>query len=169
MYLSETAKNTDTGGKYFLALMLLMGLIIFISNSLIAAPADTIAVIAKHPESSERSVYQVNFVVSKPIPAKAIIRVTFPDEFDLSDLMIAGSTTINGGFDMSVNKQVATIKRSGLGKEIPANARVDLKFAIVKNPDQPADNYKIVIEILDDSEKSLLRSETYQKILPAKE
>jgi hypothetical protein len=169
MYLSETYKNTDTGSKVLLVLMLLMSILIFAGKSVIAAPADTIEVIARHPESGERSTYQINFKVSKQIPAKAVIRITFPDEFDLSDLIVAGSTTINGGFDLSVNKQVATIRRSGLGKEIPANTKVDIKFAIVKNPDQPADNYKIVIELLDVNEKSFLRSEKFQKILPAKE
>ena len=61
------------------------------------------------------------------------------------------------------------MKRSGLGKEIPANNKVDVKFAIVKNPDQPADNYKILIEILDNGELNILKRETSQKILPAKE
>jgi hypothetical protein len=168
MYLFETNKNTMRGSKYAFSLVILLGLILFAGNSVSALPADTVVVIARHPESGERSTYQINFQVSTPIPAKAIIRVTFPDEFDLSDLIIAGSTTINGGFDLSVNKQVVTMKRSGLGREIPANEKVDVKFAIVKNPGQPSDNYKIVIEILDAEEKSFIRSEKFQKILPAK-
>ena len=61
------------------------------------------------------------------------------------------------------------MKRSGLGKDIPVNEKVDVKFAIVKNPDQPADNYKIVIEILGNDEINILKRETSQKILPAKE
>lgn len=169
MYLYETYKNTVRGSRYAFLLAILAGLIPFAGNSVIALPADTVEVIARHPELGERSTYQINFQISKPIPAKAIIRVTFPDEFDLSDLIIVGSTTINGGFDLSVNKQVVTMKRSGLGREIPANEKVDVKFAIVKNPGQPSDNYKIVIEILDAAEKSFIRSEKFQKILPAKE
>lgn len=165
MYLSETYKNIRT---IVYTLVILVGLIFFAGNSVMAFPADTVEVIARHPESGERSTYQINFVVSKPIPAKAIIRVTFPDDFDLSDLMIAGSTTINGGFDLSVNRSVVTMKRSGLGREILANEKVDVKFAIIKNPDQPSDNYKIVIEILDAEEKSFIKSERFQKILPAK-
>lgn len=169
MYLSETYKRTARRNKYFLILMLLIGLIISTGNSILAVPADTIEVIAKHPESGESSIYQINFVVSKPIPPKALIQVTFPNGFDLSNLMIAGSTTINGGFELKVNKQVVTMKRSGLGREVHANERGDVKFAIVQNPNQPADNYKIVIEILDNEEKSILRKETLQKIIPAKE
>jgi len=165
MYLSETNKNT---GKIIYALVIMVGIILLAGNSVMAVPADTVEVIARHPESGERSTYQINFEVSKPIPVNAIIRVIFPDEFDLSDLIIAGSTTINGGFDLSVNRQVVTMKRSGLGKEIPANAKADVKFAIIKNPDQPSDNYKIIIEILDAEEKSFIRSEKAHKILPAK-
>jgi len=169
MYLSETHKKNETGGKYLFVIMLIIGLIISKSDSIMAVPADTIDVIAKHTEIAKSSVYQINFIVSKPIPVKAIIRVIFPDEFDLSDLMIAGSTTINGGFDLIVDKQVVTMKRSGLGREIPANEKVDVKFAIVKNPNQPADNYKIIVEILDNEEKSILKRETLQKIYSAKE
>ena len=89
MYLSETCKNISTKSRYVFVLLILAGLILFTDKIGIAAQADTVEVIARHPESGERSTYQVNFKVSKPIPAKAIIRVTFPDEFDLSDLVIA--------------------------------------------------------------------------------
>ncbi|UCE07713.1 MAG: hypothetical protein JSW07_06695, partial [bacterium] len=150
-------------------LMLLMGLMFSTSNFVVAAPADTIQVVPKHAQSGKSSIYQINFVVSKPIPPKAIIRVTFPEEFDLSDLMIAGSTTINGGFDLTVDKQLVTMKRSGLGREIAANEKVNVKFAIVKNPKQSADNYKIMVEILDEEEKSILKEEKLQKIIPAKQ
>jgi len=168
MYLYETYKNTVRASKYAFSLAILVGLILFAGNSVSALPADSVEVIARHPESGERSTYQINFQISKPIPAKTIIRVTFPDEFDLSDLIIAGSTTINGGFDLSINRQIVTIKRSGLGREIPANEKVDLKFAIVKNPAQPSDDYKIVIELLDKDEINILKKESVQKILPVK-
>ncbi len=169
MYLSETYKNTDTKGKYHFTLLLILILVPLANNSALATPADTIEVIARHPESGKSSIYQLNFVLSKSIPPKAIIRVTFPDEFDLSDLMIAGSTTINGGVDLNVEGQVVTMRRSGLGRKIPANEKVDVKFAIVKNPEQPAENYKIIIEILDNGEKTILTQEKLQKILPAQE
>ena len=79
MYLYETYKNTFRESKYALSLAILVGLILFAGNSVSALPADTVEVIARHPESGDRSTYQINFEVSKPIPAKAIIRITFPD------------------------------------------------------------------------------------------
>ncbi len=169
MYLSETYKKPNTKCNFILVLMLLIGLVISTTDLVIAVPEDTVEVIAKNPEISKSSVYQINFVVSKPIPPRAIIRVTFPDEYDLSDLMIAGSTTMNGGFVLKVDQQVATMRRSGLGREIPANEKVDIKFAIVKNPKQPADDYNIKVEILGEDEKSILKEDKKQKIIPAKE
>jgi hypothetical protein len=166
MYLSETFRGSETGFKSFLLLILMTTMLTFLMSSAMALPADSIEVIAKHPESAANSIYQVKFSVSKPIPASAMFRVTFPPEFDLSDLLIAGSTTINGGFEIAVEKQVVVMKRSGLGKELPANQTADLKFAIVKNPGKPADDYKILIEILDGAEKSIIRAEKNQKILP---
>ncbi len=169
MYLSETYKKSNTKCKFLLVLMLLIGSLISTSDLAIAVPEDTVEVIAKNPEISKSSVYQINFVVSKPIPPRAIIRVTFPDEYDLLDLMIAGSTTMNGGFILKVDQQVVTMRRSGLGREIPANEKVDIKFAIVKNPKQPADDYNIKVEILGEDEKSILKEDKKQKIIPAKE
>ena len=44
MYLSETHKKNETGGKYLFVIMLIIGLIISKSDSIMAVPADTIAV-----------------------------------------------------------------------------------------------------------------------------
>lgn len=168
MYLSETRLNCKM--KRQISSMLIVTLI-WLTTSLSFAfpPADSIKVIAKHAEADANSIYQIGFVASRPIPPKAIIRVTFPPEFDLSELMIAGSTTINGGFEIKVEKQILTMKRSGLGREIPANEAVDVKFAIVKNPKRSGDDYKIVVEIADEGEKIILKKDELHKILPQKE
>ena len=168
MYLSETYKKYNKN-SFLLLLIFLIGLIISASEWAAAAPADTVEVIAKNPEVNKSSIYQINFIVSKPISPRAIIRVTFPNEFDLSDLMIAGSTTINGGFVINVDQQVVTMRRSGLGREIPANEKVDIKFAIVKNPKQASDNYDIKVEILGEDGKSILKEDKKQKIIPVNE
>ncbi len=169
MYLFKTYKKSLFQFSIILLLNFLFVFAIPASHLSAALPADTIEVIAKHPEISKSAIYQINFVVSKVIPSKAILRVLFPAGFDLSDLVIAGSTTINGGFILTVDGQVVTMKRSGLGREIPANEKVDIKFAIVKNPDQPADNYSITVEILSEDNKTIIKEEKKQKILPSKE
>lgn len=169
MYPSETYTSSNKKGKYLFILILMFTIIISTNYFALSVPADTIEVIAKYPETGKNSIYQINFIVSKAIHPRAGFRVTFSDGFDLSDLLIAGSTTINGGFDLSVEKQVVIIKRSGLGREIPANEKVDIKFAIVKNPREPRDDYKIVVEILDETEKSIVKQEKLLKVLPQKQ
>lgn len=168
MYLSETFNSADTKYKPFLVLILLI-FISFAQTHSLAAPSDSVEVVVKHQESGASSIYQINFALTKPIPPQAIIRITFSDEFDLSALLIAGSTTIKGGLEMKVEKQVVTMKRSGLGREIPANEKVDIKLAIVNNPKQPGDNYKIVVEVLDEHQTTIVKQEKLHKVLPATE
>ncbi len=169
MYLFETHENKLMGVSRGSVLIILLMLIIAPSTTSWASPSDSVAIVANHPEARSSSIYQVNFVIDKPIPAKAVFRIVFPASFDLSDLMIAGSSTINGGFTLQVEGQTVIIKRSGLGKPIPANQRADLKFAIVKNPPSPADDYEILVELLDEEEKPILKTSTKQKIIPEKQ
>lgn len=168
MYLSETYHRFETGKTRFIPILFFITIIYFFTSVASAAPADTVNVIARHPESSAKSIYKIEFRIEKPISPTAKLNVTFPAEFDLSELMIASSTTMNGGFDVEVNDQILTLKRSGLGREIKPNEKVDVKFAIVKNPLKPADNYRITVEIIED-ERSVLKQEKIHRILPEKE
>lgn len=166
MYLFETFRWNKAANKYVFLFILMISMLAVSIGPTMALPADSIEVVAKNPESTANSIYQLKFSISKPIPQNAMFRVTFPVEFDLSDLLIAGSATINGGFEIVVENKTVVMKRSGLGREIAANETADLKFAIVKNPGQPADDYTIVIEILDGEEKSIFKTEKKHKILP---
>lgn len=169
MYRYETKESKFMKIRCCSNLINLLIFLLTITSGSWAALADSVKIIAKHPEIRSSSIYQVNFVIDKPIPAKAAFRIVFPIGFDLSDLMIAGSSTINGGFTLQVEGQTVTIKRSGLGKEIPPNQPVDVKFAIVKNPAQAADDYEIQVELLDGSEKPILKTKTKHKIVPEKQ
>lgn len=168
MYLYETYHRFETGKARFIPILLFVTIIYFFTSVASAAPTDTVNVIARHPESNAKSIYKIEFRIDNPISPTAILKVTFPAEFDLSELMIASSTTMNGGFDVEVNDQMLTLKRSGLGREIKPNEKVDVKFAIVKNPLKPADNYRITVEIMED-ERSVLKQEKIHRILPEKE
>ncbi|MBC8184256.1 hypothetical protein H8E88_24440 [candidate division KSB1 bacterium] len=166
MYLYETFKRSDTRiiKRFFITLILSINIVF--GTSTFAAPEDTVTVEVKNPRAEARSIYQINFLISKPISHKAIIRVRFPIEFDLSKLLVAGSNTINGGFEMTVENDVVTIKRSGLGREIKANEKVDVKFAIVKNPIKADDNYSVQVEVFDDNNDSIIQKQETVKILP---
>jgi hypothetical protein len=166
MSLCETLKTSDTRIiKLFYISIIFLSNIIF-GTGILAATEDTIKVLVKTPQAEARSIYQINFAISKPISPKAIIRVTFPEEFNLSKLLVVGSNTINGGFEMKVDDRIVTIKRSGLGREIKANENVDIKFAIVKNPIRADNNYSVGIEVFNDSNQRIFQKQEMVKILP---
>ena len=157
MYLFETLISSDT--KFLKVFLILFLLSCTMANVSFALPADTIKVVARHPEAEAASLYQINFRVAKTISPQAVIQVRFPSEFDLSDLSIAGSSTINGGFELEVKNQLLILTRSGLGREITPNEKVDVKFAIVKNPAKANENYSIEIEIFNDKKESILKKQ----------
>lgn len=113
------------------------------------AASDTLRVRAIQPEASAISIYEVSFTLSQPLPADGSLILTFPQPFDLSRVVMAGSSTINGGFHVAVEGQRVILKRSGLGRVIPANTKVDVKFANVKNPLEAREDYAVRVEVLN--------------------
>ena len=169
MYLYETLMNSDTKAfkGFFIILILLLNFVVV--NTLLAIPEDTIKVVVKNPEAEAPSIYQINFKLSKPISPKAVIKIKFPLLFDLSGLLVAGSGSINGGFEMTTDNQLVTLKRTGLGEEIKPNKKVDVKIAIVINPEQAGEGYSIQIEVFDDNNKRIIQKQETFKILAKKE
>ncbi len=168
MYLLETLKVTDTkrirGG-----IVCVMFVLILLPVFAFSQQNEKLEVLAKNPEVEAASIYQIVFSIDEPIPQNAEIRVTFPEQFDLSELSVAGSNTINGGFDVEVSNQNVKLTRSGLGREINPNEEVDVKFAIVKNPTEPNDQYLIEVEVVVEEQESIFKKESQIKIVPKKE
>ena len=121
----------------------------FSSLSASGATIDSLSVKPVNPEAEAITIYEVSFVLSDTLSSDAVIMVTFPDGFDLSRVKLAGSSTINGGFKVSVDGQRAAIKRSGLGRPILPGENVEVKFANVRNPVAEGE-YVITVEILGD-------------------
>ena len=121
----------------------------FSSLSASGATIDSLSVKPVNPEAEAITIYEVSFVLSDTLPSDAVIMVTFPDGFDLSRVKLAGSSTINGGFKVSVDGQRVAIKRSGLGRPILPGESVEVKFANVRNPVAEGE-YVITVEILGD-------------------
>ncbi len=169
MYPDETFRRSDTRLTRAFLLTLILSVHIIWGATTFAVPEDTVTVEVKTPQADARSLYQINFVISKPISPKAKIRATFPEEFNLSKVLVVGSNSINGGFKMDVKNNIVTIKRSGLGREIKANEKVDVKFAIVKNPAIAKNNYSVQVEVFDDNNNSIVQKQDFLKILPQKE
>ena len=169
MYLYETIENTDTKNYKSLIIILILLVNFVVVNTMLAIPEDTIKVAVKNPEANAPSIYQINFQISKPISQKAVIKIKFPLSFDLSGLLVAGSSSIKGGFEMTVENQSAILKRTGLGKEIKPNEEVDVKIAIVINPEEAGENYLIQIEVFDDNNERIIQKLESIKITPKKE
>ena len=169
MYPNETKMSLDTKINTGFIIIFILLLNFFVVNTVAAIPEDSIKVIAKTPEAGAPSIYQINFQISKLITNKAEIKIEFPNTFDLSGLLVAGSGTIKGGFEMSVAGQIVSLKRTGLGNEIAINKKVDVKFAIVTNPKNPSDDYPIKIEIFDDNNRSIFKKQESVKIIPKTE
>jgi len=127
----------------------------FSSLSASGATIDSLSVKPVNPEAEAITIYEVNFVLSDTLPSDAVITVTFPDGFDLSRVKLAGSSTINGGFKVSVEDSVVTITRTGLGREIPPGQKVEIKFGNVKNPTVPKVGYPISTSIWNRSGKRI--------------
>jgi hypothetical protein len=161
MYPFETQKINDTRNM-FVVLAFLFGFLVLGSG--ICFAANTIALEAIHPQTNERSIYVVNISLDQEILPTAKILVTFPANFDLTEVIIAGSTTINGGFELLKEKSTVILKRSGLGRVIKHGEKVDVKFANVRNPSTPADNYTIKVEIQNTLEAKAIGKECRMKI-----
>lgn len=120
---------------------------IIMPSSGFSLPADTVEVKPLNTQPGAASLYILNFSLSDTLPSDAIIEVSFPEGFDLSKVGIAGSSTINGGFSVSVAGQNVYVKRKGKGSIKLPGDRVDVKFSTVVNPPDSDSNHLILVRI----------------------
>jgi hypothetical protein len=99
------------------------------------------------------SIYEVTFSTTEALARDAEIRLTFPASYDLSELDIAGSTSINGGMTLTRNGQRVIVKRGGLGTVVPRGQQVSLQLGLIKNPATFANAEPVRVEVLH-SQKS---------------
>ena len=163
MYLFDTYKIYNTI-KLFSTIIFILAVV----NSTHALPANEISIKARQNEAAKSSIYILNFAVNQEISTKAMVIITFPDNFDLTGVLIAGSSTIDGGFKVTVEQSQVTIKRTGLGKIIKPNEKVEIKFANVTNPSEPADSYNIKIDIKNNNNNNIFSSKQTIKIIANK-
>jgi len=155
MYLFETDKSNDTKMLHF---FLIFGIILTYATTLWSIPADNVILYASDIGLNSKSSYTLELSIDKDIPATAIIVCEFPSSFELNNVIVAGSTTINGGFALRVKENKIILKRSGLGDVVKANSKVDIKFAEIKNPNIEFDDANVRIKITDDEERVIVSS-----------
>lgn len=113
---------------------LLLGFIFLLISGNVIAQSDA-RLIALNPQAGASSIYQFSFITADTMHSEAVFEIVFPGTIDISRVKIAGSSTINGGFSVSVSTDTVIVNRSGNGKAIEPGQSVSIEIATVKNPD----------------------------------
>lgn len=108
---------------------------------------DSLAVKALRAEPGKASLYEVSFVTTDTLPPNASLVVTFPQEFDLSQLEIAGSSTINGGFTLQRKDREVFLRRTGLGSKIPPGKKVSIQLGLIVNPANLSASHQVRVQL----------------------
>ncbi len=110
-----------------------------------------VSVIPLNSKIGSHTLYEVKFTSSDTISQNARFSLTFPPEFDLSKVSLAGSNTMNGGFRVTVKDTIIEIGRNGEGKPVYPGNELNLLFSVVKNPDNAGKNYLVLFRVLEAS------------------
>jgi hypothetical protein len=108
---------------------------------------DSLAVKALRAEAGKPSLYEVSFITTDTLASNAAIVMTFPAAFDLSQLEIAGSSTINGGFTLERKGQEVLLRRSGLGAKIPPGKKVSIQLGLIVNPANLSASHQVRVQL----------------------
>jgi hypothetical protein len=108
---------------------------------------DSLTVQALRAQPGKPSLYELRFVTTDTLARDAEIVVTFPRAFDLSQLEIAGSSQINGGFKLERKGQDVHLRRTGLGERIPPGRKVSLQLGLVVNPPDFSASHQVTVQL----------------------
>jgi hypothetical protein len=118
-----------------------------IANAANASGRDSLTVQALRAQPGKPSLYELRFVTTDTLARDAEIVVTFPPAFDLSQLEIAGSSQINGGFKLERKGQEVRLRRSGLGEKIPPGRKMSLQLGLVVNPPDFSASHQVLVQL----------------------
>ncbi len=149
LFAEETDARKQTGDDMKVLLRRCRSLVFWAMALLpaVAHSADTLAVYLVNPQPGGRSICELRFALSRPLPPNAVLRLRFPATFDLSEVQVVGSDRIDGGFRLRTSGQEVVVERSGRGHTIPAGREVDLKIANVRNPRRADPNLTVRVTV----------------------
>jgi hypothetical protein len=107
---------------------------------------DSLTVQALRAQPGKPSLYELRFVTTDTLARDAEIVVIFPPAFDLSQLEIAGSSQINGGFKLERKGQEVHLRRTGLGEKIPPGRRLSLQLGLIVNPADFLASHQVTVQ-----------------------
>ncbi|MEK7729272.1 MAG: hypothetical protein AAB354_12730 [candidate division KSB1 bacterium] len=111
-----------------------------------SSPAD-FSLRALRAELGKASLYDLHFTTRDTLDPLAEMVFEFPRELDLSQLHLASSTSINGGFKIFREGNVVRVRRTGLGETILPDRQVELKLGLIISPQSLAGNLEITFEL----------------------
>jgi hypothetical protein len=110
-------------------------------------PAFDFSLRALRAEPGKPSLYDLHFTTRDTLDPLTEMVFEFPRELDLSQLQIASSTSINGGFKIFREGNVVRVRRTGLGETIFPGEQVELKLGLITSPPSLAGNLEIAFEL----------------------
>lgn len=126
-------------------------------NSMTIAPIDA--------SVGATSLYRLEFALPDSLPVRGALSIVFPQQFDLSNVKIAASSTIKGGFTTAVVGQEVIVVRKGEGDLHRPGERVDLLLSAVKNPEGIPGSYVLKLSVHADGSQILeqLKNNAYTR------
>lgn len=128
--------------KFFLGILGMAGL-----AGLALAGVNDVQVKPLSPSAGRASVYEIRFTLTQVFPSTGSMILTFPEGFDLSQTVLAGSPNVKGGFRVFVDGRRVRIQRSGLGSAVPPGQPIVLRVANIRNP-KSAGTYSLSLQVL---------------------
>lgn len=112
-------------------------------------PFDRVNVTATDLNAMAPSAYRFTFVCGNSISADAQIQIIFPQNYTLTNTVLASSKSLNGGLAVSVKGDTVEVRRSGLGVVLEAGELCDLTLATLLNPSVMKKQYRYELLILE--------------------
>jgi hypothetical protein len=129
--------------KYMFAAVLL-----FIHNSF--AQLTSVTLTPGNSAAGSSSIHQLTFTATTPVPVDGIIIVTYPSQFNTSEVLIASSATpatLNGS--LSVSNSGTTLILARTGGSTPASGVITIRLANVRNATTAAVGYQVTVQTTD--------------------
>ncbi len=121
-----------------------------------AADSSEIQLIAVKAKADKPGIYHLTFIAPDSLPNDAVIEMTFPPEFGLEPLEIAGSRDMTGGLRLQKNNQRVVVQRTGLGDPVPPGKPVTLKLGLIRNPAQLDSSYTVSMVLRNPGKPSII-------------
>jgi hypothetical protein len=140
----------NAGLKFFLFCPILL-LAFAVSPAWPRGDLGTVTVKPSDNTAGYATIYTITFTATGGLPQFGKIVLTFPAGFDLTDVDVAHSDSINGGLLFSKADRVVTVTRDGKGDPVTAGSFVNLKIGPVGNH-RKVGSYDLDVSTLDNTE-----------------